>query len=73
MFCFCFIRFIPGREIRCAVLETGTDEDGKPILEALPPQEYLVRKNGIRTCDDKLQVDEDGLPSGTVGIILIGS
>ncbi|NEP46335.1 MAG: D-alanine--D-alanine ligase [Okeania sp. SIO2H7] len=49
--------YIPGRELRVAVVERG----GK--LSVLPAIEYLVTKdNPIRTVHDKLDIQEDGLP-----------
>ncbi|MGY6529302.1 MAG: D-alanine--D-alanine ligase family protein [Cyanobacterium sp.] len=49
--------YIPGREIRVAVIE----RDNK--LEVLPMIEYLVSEaNPIRTTTEKLQLEEDGMP-----------
>ena len=53
-------RFIEGREIRCAVLESV--KTGK--LQALPCIEYSVCQDDIRTTEVKLQLNEKGLPIG---------
>lgn len=50
--------FIPGRELRVAVIE----RQGK--LEVLPMIEYLVTEdNPIRTTKDKLDLQADGMPT----------
>ncbi|AUC61934.1 D-alanine-D-alanine ligase MysD [Cyanobacterium sp. HL-69] len=49
--------FIPGREIRVAVIDKGNK------LEVLPMFEYLVTEtNPIRTTAEKLELKEDGMP-----------
>ena len=53
-------RFIEGREIRCAVLESV--KTGK--LQALSCIEYNVSKDDIRKTEIKLQLNEKGLPIG---------
>ena len=55
-----FYRFIEGREIRCAVLESV--KTGK--LQALSCIEYNVCKDDIRKTEVKLQLNEKGLPIG---------
>ena len=55
-----FYRFIEGREIRCAVLESV--KTGK--LQALSCIEYNVFKDDIRKTEVKLQLNEKGLPIG---------
>ena len=51
-------RFIEGREIRCAVVKSEKTGD----IQALSCIEFNVRKDGIRTTQDKLLCDEKGLP-----------
>lgn len=51
-------RFIPGREIRCAVVESVKAGE----VKALSCMEYNVRQDDIRTTEEKLQLDEKGLP-----------
>lgn len=51
-------RFIEGREIRCAVVESVATGE----LKALRCIEYKVRENDIRTTEDKLLCDKKGLP-----------
>ena len=53
-------RFIEGREIRCAVLESV--KTGQ--LQALSCIEYNICKHDIRTTEIKLQLSENGLPIG---------
>ena len=55
-----FYRFIEGREIRCAVLESV--KTGK--LQTLLCIEYNVFKDDIRKTEVKLQLNEKGLPIG---------
>ena len=55
-----FYRFIEGREIRCAVLESV--KTGK--LQALSCMEYDVCKDDIRKTEAKLQLNEKRLPIG---------
>ena len=55
-----FYRFIEGREIRCAVLESV--KTGK--LQALSCMEYNVCRDDIRKTEAKLQLNEKGLPIG---------
>ena len=56
----CFFRFIEGREIRCAVVES--DRTGQ--LKALSCLEYNIRQDDIRKTEDKLLLNEMGLPLG---------
>ena len=50
--------YIPGRELRVAVVERGGQ------LSVLPAIEYLVtEENPIRTLHDKYELQSDGLPS----------
>jgi D-alanine-D-alanine ligase len=50
--------YIPGRELRVAVVE----RDGQ--LSVLPAIEYLVtEEHPVRTFDDKLELQADGMPS----------
>ena len=53
-----FYRFIEGREIRCAVLESVKTGE----LQALSCMEYNVCKDDIRTTEEKYQLNEKGLP-----------
>ena len=55
-------KFIAGREMRCSVIEI-TSEDGRTLVPTIP-QEYGVRKNDLRTFEDKLAVNERGMPLG---------
>jgi len=50
-------KFIPGREVRCAVIE---DQNG--ALHVLPITEYNVQKDNIRLHNIKLAYNEDGSP-----------
>jgi len=56
-------KFIAGRELRCSVVEV-VDQSGNVELIPMAPQEYHVSKVDIRKFDDKLVVDENGLPVG---------
>ncbi|XP_022803927.1 uncharacterized protein LOC111341238 [Stylophora pistillata] len=51
-------RYIEGREIRCAVVESTTTGE----LKALSCLEYKVRENDIRRTEDKYICNEKGLP-----------
>lgn len=53
-------RFIEGREIRCAVVESV--KTGK--LQVLSCMEYNVCQDDIRKTEEKLQLNENGLPIG---------
>ena len=55
-----FSRFIEGREIRCAVVESVRTGQ----LKALSCLEYNVRQDDIRKTEDKLMMNEMGLPLG---------
>ena len=55
-----FLRFIEGREIRCAVVESVRTGQ----LKALSCIEYNVRQDDIRKTEDKLMLNEMGLPLG---------
>ena len=59
--CFTFFRFIEGREIRCAVVESVRTGQ----LKALSCLEYNIRHNDIRKTEDKYMLNEMGLPLGT--------
>merc|ERR1712083_724898 len=54
-------RFIEGREFRCSIVEK-VDQNGKVELIPMIPQEYQVRSNDLRTTEDKLLLDDHGLP-----------
>ena len=56
-------KFIAGREVRCCAVEE-IDSTGKVEVLAFTPQEYEVRKNDIRTLEDKILLDSNGLPLG---------
>ena len=55
-----FGRYVKGREIRCAVVESAANGE----LKALSCIEYKVRENDIRRTEDKLGCNEKGLPVG---------
>lgn len=57
-------RFIEGREIRCAVVESVRTGQ----LKALSCIEYNVRQDDIRKTEDKLMLNEMGLPLGKVKV-----
>ena len=65
-------KFIAGREIRCSVIQE-TNSQGEKILTALTPQEYEVRQHDLRTTEDKILMDDNGLPLSKYnkGIIFI--
>lgn len=57
-------KFIKGREVRCSVIER-IDSFGNLTLVPTAPQEYhLNSSERLRTTEDKLQLDENGLPLG---------
>ena len=56
-------KFIQGREIRIGVIER-TLPNGQIEKEALIPVEYIVDQSKIRPTEDKLQLDQRGLPLG---------
>ena len=61
-------KFIPGREMRCSVVEK-IDPFGNAELIPFTPQEYHVKKFDLRKFDDKLRLGPDGLPLGNIIII----
>jgi len=56
-------KFISGREIRCSVVERLLPDGEIEYLTTLP-QEYHVDKNDLRKTEDKLVLDENGIPLG---------
>ena len=56
-------QFIAGREVRCSVIRE-IDSQGKVNLVPMIPQEYKVRQHDLRTTEDKILMDKDGLPLG---------
>lgn len=54
-------KFIAGREVRCSCIEV-IDQTGKSELIAMPPREYHVPQETVRSVDYKLALDENGLP-----------
>lgn len=57
-------KFIKGREVRCSVIEK-IDSFGNMSLVPTAPQEYhLGSSERLRATEDKLQLDEQGLPLG---------
>ena len=63
----CF-RFIHGTELRVGVIEYETDK-----LEMLPVLDYLMTNEQIRTFDLKLNVDDNGVPTGKKGVFLVSA
>lgn len=57
-------KFIPGRELRCSVVERVDEQSGRRELTPMTPQEYKVRWDDLRTFEDKLAVDSKGMPVG---------
>ena len=57
-------KFIPGRELRCSVVERVDEQSGRRELTPMTPQEYKVRRDDLRTFEDKLAVDNKGMPVG---------
>ena len=60
VFALSFFRFIEGREIRCAVVESVSTGQ----LKALSCLEYNIRHDDIRKTEDKYMLNEMGLHLG---------
>ena len=56
-------KFIEGRELRCSVMEK-TLPNGEIEKIVLIPQEYIIDTSRVRSLEDKIKMDEDGLPLG---------
>lgn len=56
-------KFIQGREVRCSVIEQ-IDSLGNLNLLATVPHEYHICQKSLRKTEDKILVDENGLPTG---------
>ena len=54
-------KFIQGRELRCSVIEK-TLSNGQIEKVVLIPQEYIVDQSRVRSLEDKIQMDQSGLP-----------
>ena len=65
-------KFVQGREVRCSVMEK-TLSNGQVEKVVLIPQEYIVDQSRVRSTEDKIQMDQSGLPLGKLDIPGLGT
>ena len=65
-------KFIQGREVRCSVFEK-TLSNGQIEKVVLVPQEFIVDQSRVRSTEDKIQMDQSGLPLGKLDITRLGN